>query len=165
MTSRSEPNCLRREGMRIFASAPAGSRGGSILEALRPPTNEDDADEVEAVCVCVLSGGLSPTPAWSPPPPPLPQGGFSSRSDGVDPATGSSPKSAEMELTRDSEVISGDVGGANPVMQSMTSTRDGRGVEEALLLGEGSTGLAPTSSSRVALDFFKSSVKWMAVYE
>lgn len=162
MTSRSEPNCLRREGIRIVASAPAGLKGGSILEALRPPTKDDDDDGVEAA----VDGGLSPAPAWSPPPvPPLPRGGFCSQTDGDEPATGSSPNSAEMELTRDSEAISGDVGGANPVMQSMTSTRAGRGVEEALLRGDGSTGFAPTSSSRVALDFFKSSVKWMAVYE
>lgn len=162
MTSRSEPNCRRREGMRILDSAP-GAGGGSILEALRPATNDDDDDDVDAEVAVVLSGGLSVADGSIPIP--LPRGGVCNRSDGDDPDMGSSPKSAEMELTRDRDAISGDVGGAKPVTQSITSTREGRGVEEALLLGDGSMGRAPVSSSRVAFLFIKSSVKWMDVYE
>ena len=162
MTSRSEPNCRRREGIRILDSAPAAG-GGSILEALRPAINDDNDDDVDAEVAVVLSG--SPSAAdWSPPTP-LPRGGVCSRREGDDPEMGSSPKSAEIELTRDSDAISGDVGGAKPVTQSITSTRDGRGVEEADLLGDGSIGRAPVSSSRVAFLFIKRSVKWMDVYE
>lgn len=107
MISRSEPNCLRRDGMRILDSA----LGGSILEAWLLPD------------VSVLAR-LS-----------TPRGGVGSCSWGV--GSGSRPNSDEIELMRDRDAICGEEGGAMPVMQSITRTRPGRVAEEDRLLATG----------------------------
>lgn len=107
MISRSEPNCLRRDGMRILDSA----LGGSILDAWL------------LLDVSVLGRLLAP------------RGGVGSCSWGV--GNGSRPNSEEMELMRDRDAICGEDGGAMPVMQSITSTRPGRFADEDRLLTGG----------------------------
>lgn len=92
-TSRSEPNCRLRVGSLILESG----LGGSILDTLLPveaAVAGRSADSLGGVGSCSLVAVF----------------------------VGSRPKDDEIELIRDKEAISGERGGAKPVMQSMTRT-------------------------------------------